>query len=403
MTALGPAFRSLWVGNAFGNLSDGVAFVTIPLLAVSLTDSPALIAGLATAYALTRLLVALPVGVHVDRRDPRTLLWTANVGRGGLLVLLGVLLLLGQGTIWVLYAVYCLIGLLENVADNAAVSILPDLVHTSDLDAANSRISATQLLADEFVGPPLGGLLFGLAAAAAVFVTGALYCLAAAAFFFLPRGEPSTDTAQIRSSVWVEARYGLSWMAKNPQIRTLTGIGALTNFAYMVPFSILVLFALERLRLDAIGYGLLLAFSSLGGLVGAAIAARMRQRIGYRATLACSLALGSVTLIATAFTTNVIIAGVLLALYILHATVYNIAAISLRQRLVPQRLRGRVYAGSKALSLLGLALGGVAGGALAQSVSLTAPLILGGVAFACAGFWATQLDPDTGLQHALRT
>ncbi len=113
MAPLGPAFRSLWAGNAFGNLSDGVAFITIPLLAVSLTNSPALIAGLATAYSLTRLLVALPVGVHVDRRDRRTLLWTANVCRGVVLVLLGVLLVLGQATIWVLYAVYCVVGLLE--------------------------------------------------------------------------------------------------------------------------------------------------------------------------------------------------------------------------------------------------------------------------------------------------
>ncbi len=306
-----------------------------------------MIAGLATAYSLTRLLVAFPVGVHVDRRDRRTLLWTANVCRGLLLVLLGVLLVLGLGTIWVLYAVYCFIGLLENVADNAAVSILPDLVQPSDLDAANSRISATQLVADEFVGPPLGGLLFGLASAAAVVVTGVLYCLAAAAFLFLPRREPRTHTAETRPRVWVQAREGLSWMAKHPQIRTLTGIGALTNLAYMVPFSILVLFALERLSLNATGYGLLLAFSSLGGLVGAAVAAALRQHFNYRATSACSLARGSVTLIGTAFTTNVIIAGVLLALYILHATVYNIAAISLRQHLVPQGLRGRVYAGSE--------------------------------------------------------
>lgn len=401
MTPLGPAFRALWAGNACGNLADGVAFVTIPLLAVSLTDSPVLIAGLATAYSLTRLLVALPVGVHVDRHDRRILLWTANVGRGVVLVLMGVLLLLGQGTIWVLYAVYCLIGLSENVADNAAVSILPDVVRTCDLDAANSRISTTQLVADEFVGPPLGGLLFGLAAAAAVVVTGALYCLAAAAFLLLPHREHRTDTDQTVPRAWVEARAGLVWMAQHPQIRTLSGLGALTNFAYMVPFSILVLFAVERLGLSATGYGLLLAASSVGGLVGAAVAAQMRRRIGYRATLAASLMLGSATLIGTAVTSSAIIAAALLALYILHATVYTIASISLRQRLVPERLRGRVYAGFRVLSLLGLALGGVTGGVLAQNVSLTAPLILGGVAFACAVLWTSQLSPDAGLQDAV--
>lgn len=206
---LGPAFRRLWLGNSFGNLADGVAFVTIPLVAASLTTSPALIAGLATAYSLTRLLVALPVGVHVDRRDRRSLLWTANLLRGLALVGLAGLLFAGAAPIWVLYAVYCLIGVLENVADNAAVAILPDLVQDDQLDNANGRIAAVQLVADEFAGPPLGGLLFAVAAGLAVITTGSLYCLAALAFLFLPRRGPSSVVPeQPRTGVWPEARGG---------------------------------------------------------------------------------------------------------------------------------------------------------------------------------------------------
>lgn len=392
---LGPAFRRLWVGNSFGNLADGLAFVTIPLLAASLTTSPALIAGLTTAYALTRLLVALPVGVHVDRRDRRTLLWTANLLRGLTLVGLAGLLFAGASPIWVLYVVYCLVGVLENVADNAAVAILPDLVADDQLDSANGQIAAAQLVADEFAGPPLGGLLFGLAAGLAVVVTGSLYCLAAIAFLFLPRRTTVPTTAdRHRPGIWTEAGEGLRWMAAHRQIRTLVGVSALANFAYLVPFSILVLFALQRLGLTATGYGFLLAFSALGGLVGTGIAARVRRRIGYRATMAASMSLGAASLIALAFTTNPYVAGVLLALYILHATVYSVAATSLRQRLVPAGLRGRVYAGARVLALTGLALGGVVGGALAEAVSLSAPLVAGGAAFAVAVLWTTRLEAD---------
>lgn len=392
---LGAAFRPLWIGNAVGNLADGLTFVTIPLVAVSLTSNPALIAGLATAYSLTRLLVALPVGVHVDRRDRRSLLWTANLLRGMALVVLGAVLLVGQSSIWVLYVVYCLVGLMENVADNAAVAILPDLVEDYQLDTANSRISAVQLVADEFAGPPLGGLLFGVAAALAVVTTGSLYCLAALAFLFLPRRTIARAANEPRAGVWAEAWEGLRWMGGHSQARTLIGIGALANFAYMVPFSILVLFALHRLGLGPAGYGLLLAFSSLGGLLGAAGAAGVRRRMGYRATMAASLALGSATLLGLAFTTDPVIAGVLLALYILHATVYSIAAISLRQRIVPENLRGRTYAGSRVLSLLGLALGGLVGGSLAQNISLTAPLLVGGIAFAAGVLWTAFLSAES--------
>lgn len=398
---LGPAFRRLWWGNASGNLADGLAFVTIPLVAASLTRSPALIAGLATAYALTRLLVALPVGVLVDRRDRRSLLWAANLLRGLALVALAGLLAAGQPPIWALYAVYCLVGVLENVADNAAVAVLPDLVTAEQLDSANSRVSAVQLVADEFAGPPLGGLLFGLAASLAVLATGSLYCLAALAFFFLPRTVPDPGPRQPHQArVWAEAREGLRWIASHPQVRTLAGLGALANFAYMVPFSVLVLFALERLHLSAGGYGLLLAFSALGGLVGAGVAAPTRRRIGYGATMAASMLLGAVTLAGLALTTSPVIAGILLALYILHATVYSIAATSLRQRLVPEHLRGRTYAGTRVLALSGLALGGLVGGALAETVSLAAPLVVGGLTFAVGAAWAATLRPADGDEWA---
>ena len=69
---VGRGFGVLWSANALSNLADGLAFVSMPLLAASMTDDARLVAGLATLYALVRLLVALPIGVWVDRFDRRT-------------------------------------------------------------------------------------------------------------------------------------------------------------------------------------------------------------------------------------------------------------------------------------------------------------------------------------------
>ncbi|MGP5305964.1 hypothetical protein [Brachybacterium alimentarium] len=66
---LGRGFSAHWSANTLSNLADGVAFVSMPLLAASMTDDPRVVAGLATLYALVRLLVALPIGVWVDRLD----------------------------------------------------------------------------------------------------------------------------------------------------------------------------------------------------------------------------------------------------------------------------------------------------------------------------------------------
>lgn len=130
--------------------------------------------------------------------------------------------------------------------------------------------------------------------------------------------------------------------------------------------------------LASVGY--MLPFSALGGLVGTAIAPRLRKRIGYRWTIVASLMLGALALGGLAFTSNAVLAGVLLALYILHAVVWNICSVSLRQRLVPDALLGRVGGAGRVLGLLGLALGSALGGILG-TVHLAVPIAVGAVVF----------------------
>lgn len=387
--SLGRSFRVLWGANAASNLADGLAFVSIPLLAASLTDDPRWIAGLSTLYALVRLLVALPIGVWVDRVDRRSILIVANILRGVAVLALAVCVQLGVGGLVLLYAAYAVIGTLESAADNAAVSLVPGLVQKGKLDTANGRISAAQLIADEFAGPPLGGFLFAIAAAAPVYAMGGLWAAAGLIALALPvhRGRPSEAVAPTaRASVWREAVAGVTWLAHHRLVGGLALIGALASIGYMLPFSILVIFAQEQLGVDGVGYGLILAVSALGGLVGSFATARIRSRIGYRWTIFASLLTGAASLLALAVTGNAVVASVLLAIYIFHAVVWGICATSLRQRLVPDALLGRVNAASRVLGLIALALGSLIGGLLA-GVHLALPVAMGGAVFViCAGF-----------------
>lgn len=255
--SLGRSFRVLWGANAASNLADGLAFVSIPLLATSLTDDPRWIAGLSTLYALVRLLVALPIGVWVDRVDRRLILIVANILRGVAVLALAICVHLGIGGLVLLYAAYAVIGTLESAADNAAVSLVPGLVQKGKLDTANGRISAAQLIADEFAGPSLGGFLFAIAAAAPVYAMGGLWAAAGLIALALPvhRGRPSEAVApRARASVWREAVAGATWLAHHRLVGGLALIGALASIGYMLPFSILVIFAQEQLGVDGVGY-----------------------------------------------------------------------------------------------------------------------------------------------------
>lgn len=416
--SLGRAFHVLWGANAASNLADGLAFVSMPLLAASLTDDPRWVAGLATVYALVRLLAALPLGVWVDRADRRSLLAAANLMRGGAVLALALCVSYGIGGLLLLYGAFALIGVLESAADNAAVSLVPGIVESRNLDRANSRISAAQLIADEFTGPPLAGFLFAFAAAAPVYAMGGLWAAAGFLALALPKrgvissrdgvatagmataGPASAGTG--RAPLWTEAAAGIRWLARHRVIGGLALTGALASVGYMLPFSVLVLFAQQQLDVDTVGYGMILSVSALGGLAGSYAAPRIRRRLGYRWTIVASLLIGAGSLGALAAARSGTAAALLLAAYIFHAVVWGVCTTSLRQHLVPDDLRGRVNASSRVLGLLGLALGSALGGILA-SRHIALPTLAGALTFVVCAAVAALVLSDFGRGTGRRT
>lgn len=379
---LGRSFKVLWGANALSNLADGIAFVTMPLLAASLTDDPRWVAGLATLYAVVRLVVVLPIGVYVDRLDRRTLLVAANVLRGLALIVLALSIHFGPVSLLMLYGTMAVVATLESIADSSAVAVLPSLVPKKDLDTANSRIAAAQLIADEFMGPPLGGLLFAVAMALPAYAMGGLWAAAGVIALALPKRTGPRQSFELERprSVYADALEGAQWLVRNRIVGSLALIGGLSSIGYMLPFSVLVLFAEEQLGLGGTGYGILLAFSAVGGLAGSFITVSVLARFGYRLTITASLALGAITLMILAFISQPLVAGALLALYIMHAVIWNICSTSIRQRLVPSELLGRAGAASRVLGLVGLALGSAFGGLFALT-DIAAPTIAGAVIF----------------------
>lgn len=379
--SLGRQYRKLWAGNAASNFGDGMSFVAIPLLATALTSDPLLIAGLSMVYSATKFLVVLPIGALVDRLDRRIILWASNLSRSILLIALTVLVATGTGSIFALYLIFTLVGLLETAADNSALSILPSLVHTEDLDKANSQITATQLVADEFIGPPLGGLMFAVALSLPIAITGAAYAVAALFFLGMVGSFRATGLNTQTSSIRREVREGARWLVRHRLLRSLAIVGGLASVAYMLPFSILVLFAKDILGLGSVGYGILLSASAVGGLIGSAVAAPLRRKIGYAATTTSSLVLGALSLFAIYLTNVPWAVALFLAAYILHAVLFSICVSSLRQRLVPDQLRGRVNAVSKLCALAGLAIGAGLGGLIASNSGLATPFLAGALVF----------------------
>src|SRR4029453_17850722 len=132
-------FTKAMVASGFANLADGVLWVAFPLLAVQLTRSPILIAGVTVAARLPWLLAPV-AGAFAARLARRQSMVRVNLARFVLLGGLALAVAVDVATLPMLYAVAVLLGVGETLFDPSAQSLLPAVVDRDELTRANSRL-----------------------------------------------------------------------------------------------------------------------------------------------------------------------------------------------------------------------------------------------------------------------
>jgi MFS family permease len=374
---LGLPFWQLWSASSLSNLADGLVKVALPLVAVTLTDSPGLVAGVTLAVTLPWLLFALPAGALADRVDRRIAMVTANVVRATGVAVLAVTVLLGfessPAAIWALYGVALLLGTAETVYDTCAQSILPQVVARDQLPRANGRLIAAELTANEFVGPPLGGLLVAAGVAVAFATPAALWAAAVGALLLLRGGFSVSrrDPTTLRADV-VE---GLRYLWRHRLLRTLAAMTGLFNFATNATFAVFVLYAAgpsSAMGLTEAGFGLLFATLAAGNLVGALLADPIIRRLGRSRSLFLGMLGGVGTVGIAALTTSPLVIAAAFVIGGLTNALWNVVAVSLRQRITPDRILGRINSSYRLVAWGTRPLGAAAGGLLGELLGLRA-------------------------------
>jgi MFS family permease len=395
--ALGAPFWRFWCAAVLVNVGDGIRLAAFPLLAASLTNSPAAVGFVAAVATLPWLVTGLAAGSLADRRGARALLVISDAVRISALIILVVALAGGVESVSLVAVVAFVLGVGETVRDTAAQTVIPRLVSPALLERANSRLVAGEVAGNEFVGPLVGGFLFAMGAAlpfvanSASLAIGILLVLsvpAALLTFATPSDEP--DEA-IASGV----RAGLAWLGRHRTLRTLVLAAAFVALADSAWFAIFVLYTEVRLDLNAVGFSTLLAVGALGGLGGAWAADRFIARDGHALVLLVSMAVTTITPALLVFSSTVWAAVLVVMVTSGAFGVFNVAGASLRHRLVPQRVLGRVVATWRTVVYGAAALGALAGGVLASKRGLEAPFVLsaGLGVIAVAMWWRATHDP----------
>jgi MFS family permease len=380
---LGGPYWRLWTSSALSNLADGILKVALPLVAIGLTRSPVLIAGLAFAFSLPWLLFALPAGAIADRLDRRRLMLGANTVRGLLLAALALMVLLDADSIVALYAVAACAGIAETIYDTAAQTILPSLVRRDQLPRANGRLYAAELTANELVGPPLAGFLVAAGVVVALAAPSALWLVAVIALLlvrgrFRSERSPAAGPTTLRADI----AEGLRFLWRHRLLRIFTVIVGVFNFASSATMAILVLYAVgsaSAIGLTEQAYGWLLSTAAAGSLAGSLITERLVRLLGRARTLWASLVLGVLFLVAPAATTNPYLIGAAFFAGGAGLIVFNVVMVSLRQSVTPDQLLGRLNSAHRVVAWGTKPLGAVAGGVLAQAFGLRPVFVIMGL------------------------
>lgn len=381
---LSRPFWLSWSATTASSLGDGVRWVAFPLIAASLSRDPGAVALVSTAGFLPWPLFGLIGGAVVDRSDRRRLMWRTDVLRAVLVGGFAGLVLAGSASIAVLAAVSFLLGVAETFFDNAASAIVPMLVAEERIETANSWIMSTQTVCATLVGAPIGGALFALARSLPPAFDAASFALSAALLLCLPGRFRAHDETAGPSTIRADIALGLRWLLGHRLLRTLALLLGVLNATIGAADAVLVLYSLEVLHLSNVGYGVLLSVLAVGGLVGSAMAGTLNRRLGLTTIVITVGAVQGGLLIAVGSTSSLPVAVLSLFLVGLTSMVWNVVTVSLRQRIVPAALLGRVTSSYRVIGLGSMPIGAALAGLLARSFNLHVPYLAGGVAILLA-------------------
>jgi MFS family permease len=380
VTRLGSAYWRLWWANAVSYAGDGALVSALPLFAVTVTKDPRLISLVSAAIFLPWLLLSLPAGAIVDRHDRVGLMWRSQAFQFAVMSVLTVLIVTHTAGIAALAAAGFLLGCAEVVYSNAEQSALPALVPADLLPRANGNQQVVLTIGETFVGPPLGSALFAVRAALPFGLDALSFAGSAALVAGLPRTAKSR-TAQPRSEQRMRAQIaeGVRWLAGHRLLRTVALLLGVSNFSSQMGQATLVLLATQTLHVGTRGYGLLWTAAAVGSVLGGLVNPAITRRLGLVRSLTVAMAAFAALDAGIGLAPDFAAAAALMACNGFFVTMWNVVTVTMRQRIVPAELLGRVNSVYRMLGWGLMPLGALAGGFIAHAAGLRAAYIVGGV------------------------
>jgi MFS family permease len=413
-----PNYARLWTAATVSLFGTQISQIAIPFIAAVLLNASAGEVGLLTTIEfLPFLLFTLPAGVWVDRYPKKRILVIGDLGRAMMLVSIPIAYALGALTIWQLYLVGFVNGLMTVFFDVADQSYLPTILERDELVEGNAKLQISQSSA-QILGQPFGGgIVAVLTAPVAVLIDAASYLGSAALILSIRERARTTVAGALRRtdpvaalaateaddvapspasgvSVAIEEATtagraddqgrmrqqiidGLRYILRHEYLGHIAATTATSNLFGNIGFAIFPVYAYKVLLLTPAAVGTIGGLGGAGVLLGALVAKRVQARIGVgRTIIVAAAATGPVGLLMPLATPEVAFWFLSVSFFLagILNVVYNVSQVSLRQAITPERFLGRMNATMRFLVWGTIPIGSLIGAGLSEIIGVRATI-----------------------------
>lgn len=371
-----PDFLRLWAGQTVAVFGMLVGQLALQFTAVVFLDAtPLQVAALAICQLVPAFVVGLFAGVFVDRWPRKPILVVADLGRFVALATVPLAAMFDVLVVEQLYLVALEVSVLGVFFDVAYRSHLPSLIPRENLVEGNSKLSATESMAEVGGFGIAGWLTQWFTAPGALVVQCFAFLWSAYWIGSIKAVEERAAPAEADASVLRDLRHGLTFVLGHPVLRTIAIANGLLNFGFRMLSVVFLLYLTREVGFSAGVLGMIFAVGGATSLAGAVFADRIGRIGGFGPGLVFALAMVALGALGMPLATSVSIAGVgfLVANQLLTDpfwTIYNINELSLRQAITPPEMLGRMNATIRVVEFGAMLGGGVAGGLIGEFLGL---------------------------------
>jgi MFS family permease len=419
-----PNYARLWAAATVSLFGTQVSQIAIPFIAAVLLNASAGEVGLLTTIEfLPFLLFTLPAGVWVDRSPKKRILVIGDLGRAVMLASIPIAYFLGALTIWQLYVVGFVNGLMTVFFDVADQSYLPSILERDELVEGNSKLQISQSSA-QILGQPFGGGIVAVLTAPVAILIDAVSYVASAALILSIRERARDAATAVRAalrpsdaagalaateadnvapspeagaSVALEAAVaeravdppggmraqimdGLRYILHHEYLGNIAATTATANLFSNIAFAIFPVYAYKVLLLSPAAVGTIGGLGGAGVLLGALVANRLQTRFGVGRTIILSAAAsGPVGLLMPLATPELAFWFLSVSFFFVGAlnVIYNVGQVSLRQAITPEHFLGRMNATMRFLVWGTIPIGSLIGAGLSEVIGVRATIWVG--------------------------